>query len=295
VMPRGSGPYKTEALVLAGRAVGEADRIVTLLSPELGRFDAIARGARKSLRSRAGKLELFNQVSLQLYPGQSLPTVQQVEVLRTFHLVDDLETLASAMYLLELHQQLTEPGPHAASQRVYAALERALEELEGVRGAMAQLLCRRAELRLFFIFGLAPRVDACASCGQTHGCAWFSPEMGGLVCTACRTGRQGLVELAAGAAALLRVLTLPQAKALEGLVSYVEPPVQASLERALRAHLEWHWPVVLRSRPFLHQVQALAAVEAADELYAPRSTAQPPAEQAAGSCISLEVRALPCS
>ena len=253
----GSGPYKVQALVLGGRACGESDRIYSLISPEVGRLDAVARGVRASRRGRGGRLEPFCCVSLQLHPGVSLPTISQVELTRSFRVVETLEALATATYMCELYQELTPPGAGSAARRAYAGLHRTLSELEVDDPAWLRLLCRRGELRLAAILGTAPAVDACVACRGQSERWYFSAQMGGLLCACCHGSEPAARELSTAAVRLLRLLSCPEAQSLRDLAPLVDPATHGSLERALRSHLEWHWPHTLSSRSFVHQVGLL--------------------------------------
>lgn len=250
-----SGTYPSEAIVLRKRPLGEADVIVGLLSPQQGRFDAVARGARRSSTARGGKLEPFNHVRLLVAQGRTLDVIAQVELIRSWRgIAADLQRLATGTYFLELYSLLVEPGPNASAGRLFNALLRSLQELEAPGALPCELVCRRGELRLLTVLGVAPHLDACVQCGATDGLARFLAEEGGVLCRDCfaRVGR-GL-PFGADALLLLRVLRLPDLALVGEACADFGAAARAGADALMRAHMEWHWPAHVRSRRFLEQV-----------------------------------------
>jgi DNA repair protein RecO (recombination protein O) len=76
--------YRDEGIVLRTQKLGEADRIITVLTRRTGRIRAVAKGVRKT-RSRFGaRLEPFTHVDLQLHTGRTLDVVTQAETIRPY-------------------------------------------------------------------------------------------------------------------------------------------------------------------------------------------------------------------
>ena len=71
--------YRDDAVVLRTQKLGEADRIVTLLTRRTGRVRAVAKGVRRTKSKFGARLEPFSHVDVQLYTGRSLDIVTQVE------------------------------------------------------------------------------------------------------------------------------------------------------------------------------------------------------------------------
>src|SRR3989337_2918716 len=106
--------YKTDAIVLRTYPLGEQDQIVVMLSPTHGKIRGVAKGSRKISNSIAGKIELFNHLSLLIAEGRNLDTISQVEIVENFRLLRaNLERMAYALYILELiDTAIHEPEPH---------------------------------------------------------------------------------------------------------------------------------------------------------------------------------------
>src|SRR5581483_2273902 len=100
--------YRTEAIVLHHRELGEADKVLTLYSPDLGKFDAIAKGVRRPTSRKSGHLEELSHSTLLLAHGRTLEVVTQCELLESFAgLREDLSRLGAAVYLAELVERFS--------------------------------------------------------------------------------------------------------------------------------------------------------------------------------------------
>ena len=179
--------FRTPAVVLRARDLGEHDRLVSLYSRDLGRLTAVARGARR-LRSRfGGALELFTWGEAVGFEreGRDLLRLDHFDIHRSFRrLREDLERLGHGARVIEAIFRLTaERDPQPAA---FALLIRALRALEGERPARVQLAFA---LRFLDLTGHRPRLDRCAGCGRavgTEGIAFDAGE-GGVRCAACRS------------------------------------------------------------------------------------------------------------
>ena len=76
--------YQVEAIILKARNLGEADKILTLLTKEHGKLDAVAKGVRKIKSKNRGAVQPFSQSRIMLYQGKNLDTVTQCERIAGF-------------------------------------------------------------------------------------------------------------------------------------------------------------------------------------------------------------------
>src|SRR4051812_4484265 len=113
-MPR-ARLLSTDAIPLKRMEYGEADRIITVLTPDRGKLRVLARGVRRSTSRMGGHLELFAHAHLVLARGRDLDTVTQastVEPFRTVH--EDMVAVSYAYHLAELVDSLLQDhDPHA--------------------------------------------------------------------------------------------------------------------------------------------------------------------------------------
>jgi DNA repair protein RecO (recombination protein O) len=177
---------KVRAVVLSSFPLGEADRILRLFTRELGRVDAVVKGVRKTTSRWGGRLEPFNVCDLVLYPGRSLYTVTQAQLVDVFlRLRDDREALTAAAVICEAAAGLA--PEREPEERIFALLRNALKELDaGLRGpAVRAPLVLGALLKLLYEAGYMPVLDRCVGCGEGARAIGFSAERGGLVCAGC--------------------------------------------------------------------------------------------------------------
>lgn len=244
---------QTPAIVLTVKDIGEADRLVTFLTPGRGRLTGLARHAKKSRRRFANVLEPLNRVELFLSArsGGDLEFLQKGELVRSYPaLRRDLRRLGAAAVLAELAGELASP-PEAAGP-VFAALEEALSRLED--GTSPDSLLASFALHLLKVGGYGFQLAACAGCGQKPGPPLFlSIPRGGVVCGTCKAEAPSpLMPLNPGTwKLLLQAQEMPRDK----LSRLVFPAWQLSQSlAALRAFLRYHLGRELKAWSFWDQV-----------------------------------------
>ena len=155
--------YTTDAIVLSRFDLGEADRVLTLITPTGGKLKAIAKGVRRPTSRLGGSLEPFAELTVALARGRTFDVVTQVSVGHAWlNLRDSLESAATAWYLAELADRSLEER-HAA-EPLYTLLRRAYELLDA---AMAPgRVARWYEMHLLDELGQRPEVDRCVECDR---------------------------------------------------------------------------------------------------------------------------------
>src|SRR3989304_8567556 len=100
--------FRVSAVVLRHSDYGEADRLLTLYTRQLGKTRALAKGARKIASRKAGHIEPFTHVKLQLAKGRDMPLVTQADTVDAYlPLREDLVLTSQAAYVLELGDRFT--------------------------------------------------------------------------------------------------------------------------------------------------------------------------------------------
>ena len=180
-----AGSLKTQALVLRSIRYGEGDRVLHLYTPHRGRVGAIAKGARKARSRFGGRLEPFFHLRLVLYEGRGdLLTVTAAETVSGYpRLREDRAALDSAARACDAVSRLFETGDPNPPVFHLLCNQLALLNSSPARAGRANQLAFR--LKLLLAAGLAPHLDACASCGERDGLVGFSGAAGGVVCAAC--------------------------------------------------------------------------------------------------------------
>lgn len=228
--------YRDQGVVLRTMRLGEADRIVTLVTREHGKVRAVAKGVRRTTSRFGGRLEPTSHVAALFWRGRELDIVTQADVIDTFgHLRDDLHRVGKAYTLLEVADAVAQerhPAP-----RLYDMLVGALRVLE--EGDPA-LLVPAFLLKVLAAEGAAPELQVCVSCGEAVELVAFDPLEGGALCRPCRRGRP----LSADALGLLRTilggglraaLAEPSSPVTDEVAALAADTVEAHLDRRLRS------------------------------------------------------------
>ncbi len=243
--------YRDEAIVLRTHKLGEADRILTLLTRHHGRVRAVAKGVRKTTSRWGSRLEPFTHVDLQLAVGRNLDVVTQAETIEPFAsaLGGDYDRYTAGTVMLETADRLvTEEGQPAVQQflLLVGGLRAMTDRDPATRRAANQVLDSYL-LRSLAVAGYAPSFSHCARCGEEGPHKAFSPSAGGALCADCRV--PGSASPSAGTLDVLGAL-------LAGDWDVVAAAETRSLREAsglVSAYLHWHLERGLRSLEYVER------------------------------------------
>jgi DNA repair protein RecO (recombination protein O) len=252
-MPR-ERTYQTEAVVLRRRNWGEADRILTLFTPQRGKIRVRAAGVRKPGSRKAGHLELFHRATVFLARGRDFDIVTQAETVESFsRLRDDLVRSAGASYAAELLDRLA--PEESENPDAYRLIVRTLEALCGEGNSALVLRCY--DLKLLEAMGYRPELFVCTVGGETIQAEdqFFSPARGGVVCPRCADRAEGRFPVSLAALRVLRhIQRSPLADAFQ---LRVRGATLAELEPVLQRYIQYLMESPLRSRKYFSEVSRM--------------------------------------
>lgn len=254
--------YKTEAIVLRSMDLGEADRVLTVLTPRLGKLRIIAKGIRRPRSRLGGGLEPFSDVHLVLAIGRTFDVVTQV-ALEEPHLGlrDDLHSTAAAWYLVELADRFCEGS--ADSHDAFVLLAQGLAALDAAPEEVSrEVIARWFELHLLDAMGFRPELSRCLECGAEIGPAGnaFSPAAGGVLGPECTHAALTARPIDAD---VLKVLRHLQRTGLGDVLRLrLSSATAREVERLLHATVSAVLERELRSRDFFEEVAARQAAVA---------------------------------
>lgn len=184
--------FKVEALVLARRSIGEADRLAFVLTREYGLMRLLAKGVRKIPSRRGGHLEPFTRVVAVVHPTHGYHYAAGMETL------DHYPRLAAAPEALRRAQILAAAVLHTLPEEevcppVYQMMEYAwhhLPELSLPKQALLEIACLTV---ILLTAGLAPRLEHCIQCavGNPSEAVVLDGRLGGWVCLSCKESFHG--------------------------------------------------------------------------------------------------------
>lgn len=237
--------YRDEAVVLRTQKLGEADRIITVLSRRHGKVRAVARGVRRTTSKFGARLEPFTHVDLQFATGRTLDVITEAVTLHAWSepLCTDYPRFTVGQVMLE-----------TADRLVSIEREPALPQYQLLAGALHALVAGTSDgprpstmvmdaylLRAVATAGFAPSLEQCASCGTDGPHDFFSPSAGGVVCRRCRPPGTGMVR--PPALGLLAALISGDWVATRD----VAPPDQRQASGLVAAFVAWHLDRGLRT------------------------------------------------
>tara|TARA_Y100000310_G_scaffold218044_1_gene219184 strand:- start:431 stop:1228 length:798 start_codon:yes stop_codon:yes gene_type:complete len=220
--------YNTEAVVIHRSKLGEADYILTLYTPHLGKLSAVAKGVRRPKSKMGGHVELLTHSQVLLARGRNLDTLTQCQTLHSFlSLREDLERVSRGLYVAELVHRFTEE--HLENYPLFQLLVGTLDWLGLLRAGTLAL--RYFEVRLLDVLGYRPQLSTCVGCGSKlePTLNFFSSASGGVLCPDCGPGEPKARTLSVAALKVLRLLQ----GADRDMASRVKMDAQLSLELKL--------------------------------------------------------------
>jgi DNA repair protein RecO (recombination protein O) len=238
--------------VLRRTDLGEADRLLTVFTPEHGKLKLVAKGARKPASRKSGHVELFSRGQFLVAVGRDLDIITQAETVEAHRgLREDLLRTSYAYYIAELADAFT--AERDENRPLFDLLGDALRWL--CTAPDLQLFGRYYELRLLALVGYQPQLFTCGGCQVA-----LEPEVnyldvagGSALCSRCGYGRPGTLELSVNA---LKVLRFLQTRAWDSCrLLRLSAASHAETERVMNHYITYHLERRIKSVEFLHHLR----------------------------------------
>ncbi len=261
------GTYRDDGIVLRTQKLGEADRIITILSRRNGRIRAVAKGVRRTKSRFGARLEPFSHVDLMLYTGRSLDVITQAETVRGYGepLVGDYPRYTAGTAMLETAERFTTIEKEPALRQFLLLVGGLRTLVDG--GHEPRLVLDAFLLRSLAVAGYAPALEECAICGvrapsdedddddpgpgpvgggrghwrRGSGLRTFGVAAGGLTCKSCHA--PGAATAATGTIDLMVSLLRGDWEAADAS----ERRHQVECSGLVAAYLQWHLEHSIRS------------------------------------------------
>ena len=247
--------YQTEAIVIKKTKLGEADRILSLYTPHLGKIRVVAKGVRRPRSKMAGHLELLTHSLISLARGRNLDTVTGSQTINSFlPLKSDLQLTSYALYAVELIDLFT-----ADNDENYPLFQLLLETMHKLcQGNNYELILRYFELHLLNEVGYRPQLGQCVSCHSLLKAITnsFSPSAGGVLCPRCSQSQFFSYPLSANALNGLRFLQSGNYNTISQLK--MSPELSQELEGIMRNYLKYLLEREVKSAAWLDSLRGQA-------------------------------------
>ena len=244
--------FRLEAVVLRHADWGEADRLLTLYTRERGKVRAIAKGARKVKSRKAGHLEPFTRVTLQLARGRDLLIVTDADTIDAYQpLREDLIKTGYASYLVELLDRFTYEE-ESENYNIFRLLTESLSRVANEPDPW--LAIRYYEVHLLDHLGFRPQLFECANCREEIQAVdqFFSAAQGGVICPRCGAGLPGVWNVSVEALKYLR--HFQRSSYAETQRARPSPQVRDEVEALMQHYVTYLLERGLNTPKFLRQV-----------------------------------------
>lgn len=236
--------YKTKGIVLKRMNLGEADRILTILTLKHGKIKAIAKGVRKTLSKLAGHLELFCLTDFIIAEGKSLDIITAAQTLKCFiNLRGNSEAINIAYYLSEIVENMT--AENQANADIFNLLDEVLEQIDN---GQSKLLLAYFEINFLSYAGFRPELYHCLSCDKDAISKenYFSFREGGLVCGECHKGD---IKISDEAIKVLRLFLGRRISAIQKIKTH--PKLAKEIENITSSYINNIYQKEFKSKRFL--------------------------------------------
>ena len=245
--------YTTDAVVVRTSNLGEADRIITLVTPVHGLVRGVAKAARKPGSKVGGHLDLLKFVSVSVRETRTLHGLSQASTVDGFRgLRDDLDKFSRGSYVSEMAERFSVEG--GANQPLFRLLVDVLGALESSDNP--EMIVHFFELRLLQLSGFSPELSRCVETGADLEPAnhLYSADRGGLVNSNARpVGETALLPAGLNTIKLLRFLARTDVDQAGRMKAGEDETRQ--LSRILRARVHHVLDRGLRSEAFMDEVR----------------------------------------
>ena len=228
--------YQTEAIITKKTKLGEADRILTLYTPHLGKIQAVAKGVRRPRSKLSGHLELLTHSQVSLARGRNLDTVIGSQTINSFlPLKSDLWLTSCGLYCTELVNQFA-----ADNVEDYPLFQLLLETMHQLcQAGDNELVLRYFELHLLNEVGYRPQLQHCVSCHLPlkYTANSFCPSAGGMLCPNCSHNQFLIRPVSVDGQKVLRWLQNSDCNTVSS--KKINPGLSQEVEEVMRGYLKY--------------------------------------------------------
>lgn len=174
---------KMNGVILSESNVGDFDKMLTMLTPGLGKISCVAKGARRPKSALLAGTQIFCFGEYLMFKGSQTYHINSVETIEVFYnLRTDLDKLKYAVHINKIIQEVTHEN-----QNCYKILQLLLNTLYTISETDKDLdlVLSIFKLRLLCILGFTPQINRCVNCKESEKLKFFSLRDSGFKCEEC--------------------------------------------------------------------------------------------------------------
>jgi DNA repair protein RecO (recombination protein O) len=249
--------YKTTGMILKHSPIGEADRLLTVYTANMGKLKLVAKGVRRTKSKLGGHLDLLNHSQLEVSRGRNLDTISSALSINSFQLLrENLRKTADAFYCLDLVDSLT--PENEPDHNIFLNLVETLEKMLHIENP---LIIWHFSFKLLYLTGYLPELYNCGNCQikiQPNKHA-FNSILGGIVCENCSIKLENNLQTHNNSLPIsintIKILRYFKTHTLDNIISLnVEQSVVLEIQKALLSHITASVERNLKSTLFLNHI-----------------------------------------
>lgn len=206
------GTIKMSGIIISESNLGDYDKMLTMLTPGLGKISCVAKGARRQRSALLAGTQLLCFGEYLMYKGANTYNINSCETIEVFYnLRTDLDKLNHAIEITKIIRDVTEEN-----QNCYKILQLFLNTLYTLSETdkNPDLVISIFKLKLLCFLGLTPRIEKCVNCKQTENLHFFSLKDNGFKCKPCSSQDKSCLQMSESTANAIKYIVMAPAKKL---------------------------------------------------------------------------------
>ena len=206
------GTIKMSGIIISENNLGDYDKMLTMLTPGLGKISCVAKGARRQRSALLAGTQFLCFGEYMMYKGSNTYTINSCETIEVFYkLRTDLDKLNYAVEMTKIIRDVTEEN-----QNCFKILQLFLNTLYTLAETdkNPDLIISIFKLKLLCFLGFTPRIEECINCKQKDGLKNFSLRDNGFKCETCAKQDKGALQMSESTANSIKYIVMAPAKKL---------------------------------------------------------------------------------
>lgn len=206
------GTIKTSGIIISESNLGDYDKMLTMLTPGLGKISCVAKGARRPRSALLAGTQLFCFGEYMMYKGANTYNINSCDTIEVFYnLRTDLDKLNSAIEIIKIVRDVTDEN-----ENCYKILQMLLNTLYTLSETDKDidLVISTFKLKLLCFLGFSPRITECVNCKEKNNLKYFSIKNEGFKCENCGKLDKGAISVSESTISAIRYIVMAPAKKL---------------------------------------------------------------------------------
>ena len=203
---------KMKGIIIAENNMGDFDKMLTMLTPDVGKISCVAKGARRPKSSLLAGTQFLCFGEYVMYRGQEHYTINSCDTIEVFYnLRTDFDKLQYAANITKIIQDVTNENENSYKiLQLYLNTLYMLSETDKDPDFITSVF----KIKLLCLLGFKPKIEQCVVCGSKENLHYFSIKDNGLKCDACHGTDKSCIHINDSTATGLKYIVMAPAKKL---------------------------------------------------------------------------------